>query len=100
MIVGYGLAGATAAIVAHDAGAEVVLLEKSPHFGGNSILSGGGVTYAEDEEKAFRYFSILCGGRTGAEVIRAQVKMMARTGGFLRELCEVDGAKLVKRGRP
>lgn len=100
VIAGYGLAGAITAIAAHDAGAEVVLLEKSPHFGGNSILSGGGITYAEDEEKAFQYFSILCGGRTGAEVISAQVKMMAGTGDFLKKLCEVDGAKLVKRGRP
>ena len=55
VVVGYGLAGATAAIVAHDAGADVVILEKSAKFGGNSILSGGGVTYAEDMEKGFQY---------------------------------------------
>ena len=38
LVVGYGLAGATAAIVASDAGAEVVLLEKSARFGGNNCL--------------------------------------------------------------
>ena len=99
VIVGYGLAGATAAIIAHDAGDGVVLLEKSPHFGGNSILSGGGITYAEDEAEAFRYFTALCGGRTGADVIQAQVKMMASTGDFLDKICKVSGAKYVKRDR-
>ena len=39
VIAGYGLAGAITAIAAHDAGAEVVLLEKSPHFGGNSSMN-------------------------------------------------------------
>ena len=100
VVVGYGLAGAAAAITAHDVGADVVILEKSPYFGGNSILSGGGITYAEDEKESFRYFSHLCGGRTGADVIRAQVKMMASTGDFLDKACKISGAKFVKRGRP
>ena len=38
VIVGYGLAGATTTIVAHDARAKVVLLEKSGHLGGNSFF--------------------------------------------------------------
>jgi len=100
VVVGYGLAGATAAIVARDAGAEVVLLEKSAKFGGDSILSGGGITYADDEEKALQYLTTMCGQRTGEEVIRAQVKMMAKTGDFLGGLCKLSGARLLKRNRP
>jgi len=41
IVVGSGLAGSSGAIVAKDAGADVILLEKQPYYGGNSIISGG-----------------------------------------------------------
>ena len=42
VVVGYGVAGASAAITAHDAGASVIILEKSPHAdSGNSGVCGG-----------------------------------------------------------
>ncbi len=41
-VIGSGYAGLAAAIQARDAGAAVVILEKMPHYGGNSIISGGG----------------------------------------------------------
>ena len=77
VIVGYGLAGAVAAITAHDLGAEVVILEKMKQFGGCSILAGGGILAVADPDGAFEYFHRLCGGRTNPEVIRAQVDMMS-----------------------
>ena len=43
IVVGFGVAGGISAITAHDAGAKVLLIEKMPHPGGISILSGGGV---------------------------------------------------------
>ena len=43
IVVGYGAAGGISAITAHDAGAKVLLIEKMPHPGGISMLSGGGV---------------------------------------------------------
>lgn len=45
VIVGYGGAGAAAAIEAHDAGAKVLVLEKMPQGGGNTVISAG-IIYA------------------------------------------------------
>jgi len=41
IIVGTGIAGFTAALFAHEAGAKVVMLEKGPTVGGTTIRSGG-----------------------------------------------------------
>lgn len=40
VVIGAGGAGFAAAIAAHDAGAKVVMLEKMPSVGGNSLISG------------------------------------------------------------
>jgi fumarate reductase flavoprotein subunit len=47
VVVGAGAAGMTAAITAHDAGAKVIVLEKQPITGGNSMLAAGGMNAAE-----------------------------------------------------
>ena len=49
IVVGYGAAGGISAITAHDRGAKVLLIEKMPHPGGISILSGGGVAFVVEE---------------------------------------------------
>ena len=41
LAVGSGAAGMTGAIVAHDRGARVLVIEKSELYGGNTALSGG-----------------------------------------------------------
>ena len=46
--VGFGAAGGISAITSHDAGAKVLLIEKMPHPGGISMLSGGGVAFAHN----------------------------------------------------
>jgi aspartate oxidase len=63
VVVGYGFAGATAAITAHDAGASVLLLEKAPRAesGGNSRVSANLVFWPDDIEKAKHYFRALAG---------------------------------------
>ena len=50
IVVGAGNAGLTAALAAHEAGADVVVLEKAPHSerGGNSRFSGGLFRFAYD----------------------------------------------------
>lgn len=50
VVIGAGAAGA-AAITAHDGGAKVILLEKQPITGGNSMLSAGGMNAAETVSK-------------------------------------------------
>ena len=39
VVIGYGGAGAAAAITAHDSGADVIVLEKMPTGGGNTRVS-------------------------------------------------------------
>lgn len=100
LIVGYGFSGAVSAIVAHDNGADVVICEKMEHFGGCSMLSGGGVMFVKDPEAGFAYLKALCGGRTPDSVVRAQADMMTSTPEFIGELCKVNGATHPVRGRP
>jgi len=63
IVVGYGFAGATTAITAHDAGAKVLLLEKAPekHKGGNSRVSANLVFWPDDIQKAKAYFKAMAG---------------------------------------
>lgn len=55
VVVGYGGAGAAAAITAYDNGAEVLILEKMSQGGGNTIVSLGGFLNTEDPEAAYTY---------------------------------------------
>jgi succinate dehydrogenase/fumarate reductase flavoprotein subunit len=55
--IGYGGAGATTAIAAHDAGAKVLILEKMPQGGGNTSVSAGGFVCPTDAEEAYTYMS-------------------------------------------
>ncbi len=43
LIVGSGGGGMTAALTAHAAGLDALVVEKSPYFGGSTALSGGGI---------------------------------------------------------
>jgi succinate dehydrogenase/fumarate reductase flavoprotein subunit len=57
--IGYGGAGAAAAITAHDAGAKVLILEKMAEGGGNTRVSGGGVLCPTDVPDAITYITSL-----------------------------------------
>lgn len=52
IIVGAGGAGLAAAVTAHQKGATVVVIEKMPKAGGNTILSGGAFNAADPSRQA------------------------------------------------
>jgi succinate dehydrogenase/fumarate reductase flavoprotein subunit len=93
VVVGYGFAGAVSAIAAHDAGAKVLLLEKLPHPGGISILSGGGVAFARNADSAFTYLKRTCNGTTPDEVLRPLAEGMVEIIGWITELARVSGTE-------
>ncbi|MBI4296624.1 MAG: FAD-dependent oxidoreductase [Chloroflexi bacterium] len=88
VVVGYGGAGAAAAITAHDSGASVTILEKMPTPGGNTRLSeisfftppaGMGPQAVEHIEK-------LCFGSTDRAVIEAYVDEALKNKAWIEQL--------------
>lgn len=51
IVVGGGGAGLAAAVSAHQNGAKVILLEKMPQLGGNTVLSGGAFNAVDPERQ-------------------------------------------------
>jgi succinate dehydrogenase/fumarate reductase flavoprotein subunit len=93
VVVGFGAAGGVSAITAHDAGASVLLLEKMPHPGGISMLSGGGVAFARNPEGAFQYLKRTCNGTTPDDVLRKMAEEMVGMIDWLKELAKVSGTQ-------
>ncbi|NKB57101.1 MAG: FAD-binding protein [Alphaproteobacteria bacterium] len=100
IVVGYGFAGAVSAIAAHDAGAQVLLLEKMADPGGISVCAGGGLRLSRDREAAFAYLKATNDGTTPDDVIRAFVDGMFEVEDFVAELVKVNGAESVRVERP
>ena len=97
VVVGYGYAGAAAAIEAHDAGARVLLIEKMPDPGGISVTSGGNVRIVEDEELGFQYLKATSGGTTPDDVLRALAQGMKQMPAYFDRLAKASSATLDKR---
>src|SRR5260221_11785158 len=72
VVVGYGYAGAVAALEAKQAGAGVLLIEKMPDPGGMSITSGGNGRTVEDVDEGFEYLRGTNGGATPGRVLRVR----------------------------
>jgi succinate dehydrogenase/fumarate reductase flavoprotein subunit len=70
LVIGFGPAGASAAIEAHDAGANVTVLEKLP-FGGGNCLNSGGFLFDVDGPRAVDHLDALCYGKTPRDVLEA-----------------------------
>jgi 3-oxosteroid 1-dehydrogenase len=84
VVVGAGAIGLTAALVAADAGADVVVLEKARYLGGTSAVSGGmfwvpcnrrmtEMGLADTRDDALRYLRAVTAGRTAEDVLAALV---------------------------
>src|SRR6516162_7980778 len=97
VVVGYGYAGAVAAIEAHDAGADVLLIEKMPDPGGISITSGGNVRIVEDAEEGFRHLQASNAGTTPDSVLRALAAGMAEIPAYFGKLARVSRATINQR---
>ncbi|ANK83501.1 MAG: fumarate reductase [Rhizobiales bacterium NRL2] len=95
-VVGFGAAGAIAAIEAADAGATVEVLEKMPFPGGLSAVSAGGLRYTTDADAAFTYLQSTCGGKTPDDVLRVLADGMLGLPDYLDGLAAACGAT-VKR---
>jgi succinate dehydrogenase/fumarate reductase flavoprotein subunit len=96
VVVGYGGAGACAAIAAKDAGSSVVVLEKAPApEGGNSGVSSGnirnGIRWNDADEPLKKIKWASFGTVTDEELIRGTVMDMLEIGPWL----EKQGAHLI-----
>lgn len=100
IVLGYGYAGAVAAISAADAGARVLLAEKSTTPGGISVCSAGGLRIAEDADAAFAYLKTTCGEKTPDDVLRALAEGMTHLSARLAELATGQGARIDARASP
>ncbi len=78
VVVGYGVAGASAAINAFDAGAKVLILEKLPQGqeGGNSCVCGGAIFTIFDPDLGPQYIKAMSGGTMPDDVMAALTKGM------------------------
>jgi succinate dehydrogenase/fumarate reductase flavoprotein subunit len=85
IVVGFGGAGAAAAVTAHDAGASVVLLEKGEHGGGNTRLAGGTIREFLDIDKAIKFFDAILTD-VDQDMNRAFVEEGARNAEWVKEL--------------
>lgn len=92
LVAGSGAAGMTGAVVAHELGGDVLVVEKEPMFGGTTCKSGGvawipgnhrqaeyGVTDSADD--GYRYLKALVGDSVSAPRLRAYAE---RAGEMLR----------------
>src|ERR1700722_19919770 len=97
VVIGYGYAGAVAALEAQAAGASVLLVEKMPDPGGISITSGGNVRTVADAEAGFRHLQATNAGTTPDSVLRALATGMQQMPDYFEKLCRVNGATIDRR---
>jgi succinate dehydrogenase/fumarate reductase flavoprotein subunit len=92
IVIGFGYAGAVAAIEAHDAGACVLLLEKEPDPGGISVCSAGGLRIAKSAEDAYAYLAATNAGTAPEPVLRRLAEGMTGLADYVRRLARPSGA--------
>ena len=58
LVIGSGAAGSAAALAAHDAGAQVLVVEKREQAGGNSLVSSANTVYPARPDDVQRFCGI------------------------------------------
>lgn len=99
VVIGYGFAGAVAAIEASDSGASVLLLEKMKDPGGISICAGGGLRVAKSFDEAYAYLRATSAGTTPDDVLEVMARGMTTLPDYFEGLARVNQAKLATRDR-
>jgi 3-oxosteroid 1-dehydrogenase len=97
LIVGSGGGGMTAALTANASGLDVLVVEKSSHFGGSTALSGGGIWvpgapaqrregYAPDPDGVVEYLRLITDGLVSEARLRQYVESSPHMLEFLERL--------------
>ncbi|MCD7819762.1 MAG: FAD-binding protein [Lachnospiraceae bacterium] len=96
VIVGFGAAGAIAAVTAADAGASVLLLDKAPEGdeGGNTRYCGQMFVYGnENEEATLSYYQSLCGTHEIPEdLLTVYTQKIAHMYDYMEEIFGLDSS--------
>jgi succinate dehydrogenase/fumarate reductase flavoprotein subunit len=102
VVVGYGAAGAAAAICAADHDATVIVLEKQPAawHTPSTRASGGQVTTVSDPERALGYFDRCAGGMVPLEVSRAWVHRATDVIDWLQDVVGVEMTRVTGAEHP
>jgi len=92
-VLGYGGAGAVVSIEAANAGARVLLLEKSAanRHANNTNSAGGLIISPTDVEKAFQYMKACCGGTVDDEMCRTWAELTSQNTAYLKKLADSVG---------
>jgi succinate dehydrogenase/fumarate reductase flavoprotein subunit len=86
LVLGYGGAGACAAVAAKDGGAEVIILEKAPFGGGNTACSVGNMLLPDNVAEAIAYYRALSFDTVSdQDLIRTMAEAMAALPERLKE---------------
>jgi len=100
LVVGSGAGALTAAILAHDCGGEVLVVEKDAMWGGTSASSGGAVWvpcspvvekegFEDSADEAFNYIKQLTGDEVSDARIRAFIRAAPEMLAYMMERTEV-----------
>ena len=92
IVIGYGFAGAVAAIEAHDAGAQTLIMEKERHPAGCSPAASGGIMCCNDAQKMFSYLRCSAAGRVPDAILKEFCDELTKNEQYMRKLAEIDGA--------
>ena len=98
LVIGSGGAGLTAAILAHDNGARVMVIERSDKVGGTTAVSGGGLwvplnhhmAEADSREAALTYCKRLTAGRADDALVETFVDTAQEMARYLEEKTPVQ----------
>jgi succinate dehydrogenase/fumarate reductase flavoprotein subunit len=88
VIIGSGYAGCNAAVAGHDAGSKVLILEKAPEqfAGGNSSVSGGGMSIPSNLEDAKKYYRALGFGTVPDDLVSDMAEAMIQVPEQLKKI--------------